>query len=117
MGENTFDGWANYASWHFSVIWHNDYDLHHALIDYSRQLLRSVPGMTDQTLGRNIKDRVYSWANGGGYGYDNAPRFVDVLRHLQPDTPYAEVNEDEVGADMRETLALQGYDPTTGLVP
>lgn len=59
----------NHETTEFNLVWQNDQDVYHAVLDYARRLLTQVPGMTDQTLGRNVKDRVFSWAYGGGWGW------------------------------------------------
>jgi hypothetical protein len=58
----------------FNMIWQNDQDVYFTTLAYAQALLRQVPGMTEQTLGRNVKDRVFSWAYGGGWGYSSGWR-------------------------------------------
>lgn len=107
----TCNGYTNHPTWHFVAIMQNDQTLYNAVVRYGYDLLARVPGMTDQTLGRNVKDRVHSWANGGGWGYPHghATLRFDTLRHLDL-TVANEVDETEVGEAVRVAIALETYD-------
>lgn len=72
--------------------------------------------MTDQTLGRNVKDRVFSWAYGGGWGYatgwgGSTTSLVDRTRmpfgYFLPREEYGQVSEELVGENVRECLGLE----------
>lgn len=104
----TYDGAANRATWDFNLHWQNDYDLYHAVLTHARGLLLLVPTMTDEALGRNVKDRVHAWAVGGGcYGfYYGDTRFMRVLSTLDVGN-YGEVDDREVGEHVREALAIE----------
>lgn len=115
----------------FNMIWQNDADVYRAVCDLARDLLRRVPGMTDQTLGRNIKDRVFAWAYGGGWGYSDgwngsaeswrdADRFPDWTEGGPPPgyraspfsyfldrAAYGFVSEERVGEEARDALDLE----------
>lgn len=121
-----------HATTEFGLIWQNDQDVYNATLDYARGLLARTPGMTDQTLGRNVKDRLFSWAYGGGYGFSSGwgGATAPLLDHLRyPDWPdltgppvgyraspfsyflpthaYGEVSEEAIAEDVREALGLE----------
>jgi hypothetical protein len=124
----------------FNMIWQNDQDVYLAVLAEVRAMLGGVPGMTLQTIGRNVKDRVFAWAYGGGWGYSEGwggatSPLLDCLRY--PDweegpapagyrvspfsyflsrEEYGYVSEERVGEEALEALDLEGYDPTTGTV-
>jgi hypothetical protein len=124
----------------FCMIWQNDQDVYNAVIAYVRELLHGVPNMTEQTIGRNVKDRVFSWAYGGGWGYSegwggaaaslrDVEKYPDWIEGPPPpgyrNTPfsyfldphrYSYVNEEQVGEEARDALGLEGYDRDTGNV-
>lgn len=105
----------NHATREFNMHWLNDQDLYDDVILFARHLLRQVGGkMTPQTLGRNIKDRVYAWKEGGGWGYDNPPKHVRALEYLR--VPHAEVQEELVAEEVYGILGIEGYSPETGEV-
>lgn len=56
-----FGGYANAESYAFEQITANDPDLYHDLLNVAVAMLDRVPSMTDQTLGRNVKDHVLGW--------------------------------------------------------
>jgi hypothetical protein len=94
--------------------------------------------MTDQTIGRNVKDRVFSWAYGGGWGYSfgwghatsslrDQDRYPDWIEGPPPTgyrtTPfsyflnrdrYGFVSEEEVGEQARDALGLESGDDDEG---
>jgi hypothetical protein len=124
----------------FNMIWQNDQAVYDTVLAYARELLCRVPGMTDQTLGRNVKDRVFAWAYGGGWGYsegwggatsslrdkDRYPGWesgpapadyrVNSFSYFLDQDTYGQVSEERVAEDVREALGLEGYDDRTGNV-
>lgn len=96
---------VNLATFQFNVIWQNDQALYNAVLAYAKDMT----DLTDQTLGRNVKDRVYAWANDGGWGYGPGRKF-DILKHLDL-TGYPQVSETEVGEAVRESLTTEGELP------
>lgn len=96
-------GYANQATFDLVVAYNNHEELYRATVAYAGDLLERVPGMTPQTMGRNVKDQLFAWAFGGGWGRDNAPRFTRELGHLTRDD-YALINEEDIGDDLLETL-------------
>jgi hypothetical protein len=119
------------ATTEFNMLWQNDQDVYRAVVEYVRDMLRRVPNMTDQTIGRNVKDRVYSWAFGGGWGYsegwggatsslrddDRYPDWVEgppppgyrtsPFAYFLPTYAYGHVDEEAVGEEAREALGLE----------
>lgn len=136
----TGDNIVGWTTDEFCLVWQNDQDVYNEVVAYVRDLLRQVPGMTDQTIGRNVKDRVFSWAYGGGWGYSSgwggavtslrdSDRFPDWQEGPPPpgyrSTPfsyfldrstYGDISEERVGEEAREALGEEGYDPRTGHV-
>lgn len=104
----------NDATREFNMHWQNDYDLYKEVVSLAREMLRRVPGMTQQTIGRNVKDRVFAWQQGGGWGYDDGRKHVRALEYLR--VAHADVQEDLVGEEVLDALGLEGYDPVTGNV-
>lgn len=100
------NGYKNAETFNFISTVDNDFDLYEAVKAYTVDLLDRHPWMTDQTLGRNIKDRVFAWANGGGWGYDCPPRFQNVLQYLDL-ADYGRVNEEEVAESVRDALDVE----------
>lgn len=122
---------SSHATDEFNLVWQNDQDVYLAVLQEAEDLLRRVPGMTDQTIGRNVKDRVFSWAYGGGWGYSSGwngatsslrddDRYPDWTEGGPPPgyrsgpfsyfldrDLYSSVSEEEVGEAVREALALE----------
>jgi hypothetical protein len=123
----------NHATTEFNMVWQNDQDVYVAVLDYAKALLHRTPGMTDQTLGRNVKDRVFAWAYGGGWGWrsgwaDSTTSLRDEDRY--PDWPdltgppegyrpnpfsyfltrdkYGEVSEEAVAEEVRDAFGIEG---------
>jgi hypothetical protein len=94
------------ASRTFGMHWANDYALYHAVLSYARDLLRVQPGMTDQTLGRNVRDQVarwclYSWE--GPIGVSPA-----VLKMMASEVgDFNAVSELDVAEDVRYGLGVE----------
>jgi hypothetical protein len=121
----------NHSTDEFNLVWQNDQDVYLEVLALARELLARVPGMTDQTLGRNIKDRVFSWAYGGGWGYsdgwghatsslrdgDRFPSWVEgpppagyrttPFSYFLDREQYGEVSEEAIAEDVREALELE----------
>lgn len=124
----------------FNLIWQNDQDVYRAVIDYVRNMRPRMFVMTDQTLGRNVKDRVFAWAYGGGWGFsdgwggsvtslrddDRYPDWteggpppgyrVNPFSYFLGKDSYGFVSEEGVAEQVREALRCEGYDPQTGEV-
>lgn len=124
----------------FNMIWQNDQDLYDAVLDMVRDLLRRVPGMTDQTIGVNVKGRVFAWAYGGGWGYSegwggattslrDGDRYPDWTEGGPPPgyranpfsyfldrEAYGFINEEVVGEQAKDALDLED-DPGSGYAP
>jgi hypothetical protein len=125
---------ARHATDEFCLIWQNDQAVYNEVVAYTRDLLRGLPSMTNQTLGRNVKDRVFAWAYGGGWGYSEGwghatsslrdeDRYPDWTEGGPPPgyrpTPfsyflgkdmYGYVSETRVGEEAREALGLESGD-------
>lgn len=99
----------------FNMIWQNDQDLYKAVLAYARELLRGVPGMTPQTIGRNVKDRMFAWAFGGGWGWPTGwPGSWRTFEYFLGRDQYRWVSETVVGEEVLDALNLEGYDPRDG---
>jgi len=120
-----------HATTEFGLIWQNDQSVYTEVVEYVRDLLERNPHASDQTIGRNVKDRVFSWAYGGGYGYsdgwggataslrddDRYPDWTEgpppagyranPFSYFLPTHAYGAVDEDAVGEDAREALGLE----------
>lgn len=99
----------NHETRNFNMVWENDYDVYHLVLAHSRDLLKQVPSMTDQTLGRNVKDYVFALRNGGGWGWPEgfgSAHARHVLQWIGADT-YGEVSEEEVAEQVRELLGIE----------
>ena len=108
----TYNGYANEDSFLFDVVWSNDAHLYSAIRAYGETLLRSVPGMTDQTLGLNVLHAIKAAVHIGGWGYSTTPKTM-VLVPAKSLSDLAtvklkNVNETEFGAAIRDAL---GRDP------
>lgn len=122
----------NHATREFNMVWTNDQEVYHAVLAYARELLRGVPGMTDQTLGRNVKDRVFAWAYGGGWGWssgwggstssqrdeDRFPGWADMqeapagyrptpFSYFLTREQYGEVSEEAIAEEVRDCLGIE----------
>lgn len=122
---------TNHATTEFNLIWQNDQAVYHEVVAMVRDMLRRSPTMSDQTIGRNVKDRVFSWAYGGGWGFDTGwghatsslrddDRYPDWVEgpppaedranpfsYFLPTHAYGDVNEEAVGEDAREALGIE----------
>lgn len=120
-----------HATTEFNLIWQNDQVVYNEVLDYVRDLLRGVPNMTDQTIGLNVKARVFSWAFGGGWGFasgwghsltslrdeDRYPDWTEggpppgyranPFSYFLDKDRYGLVNEEVVGEEAREALGLE----------
>jgi hypothetical protein len=121
----------SHATDEFCAIWQNDQDVYNAVLEEVREMLRRVPGMTDQTIGVNIKARVFSWAYGGGWGYSSGwggatyslrdrerysywtegsppPNYrVTPFSYFLDRDLFGHVSEERVGEEAREALGLE----------
>jgi hypothetical protein len=90
------------------MIWCNDQDLYLATLAYARELLRRMPQMSDQTLGRNVKDRVFAWAFGGGWGHDGLwVGRADTFDYFVRREDYGDVSELAVAEEVRDCLGIE----------
>ena len=97
-------GYANDETYALCATIDNDEALYIACREYVRELLTSVPTMTEQTIGVNLKNRLQAWAFGGGWGWPDAPRqFNDVLRYFSP-SQMAAVNEEDLAETVLSSL-------------
>lgn len=105
------------AEHYFSMHWTNDYELYHAVLDHARELLRRVPSMTDQTLGRNLRDAVQRWcvderADALGWQARDYAVSPAVLRMMREEVERAggfnEVGEESIAEEVRELLGEEG---------
>lgn len=96
---------TNHETTEFNMIWQNDYHLYQAVLGFARDLLAQVPGMTDQALGRNVKDRVFAWAFGGGWGHAEGwdSRAFDYFLTRED---YGSVSEESVAEEVRDALGM-----------
>lgn len=132
MSEDEYDD--VHATNEFNLVWQNDQAVYHEVVDMVREMLRKNPGITDQTIGRNVKDRVFAWAYGGGYGYsdgwghatsslrddDRYPNWVEgppppgyrntPFSYFLPTHAYGHVDEEAVGEEARDALGLEDGD-------
>lgn len=91
------------------MVWENDYDVYHLVLNKARECLKQVPTMTDQTLGRNIKDYVFALRCAGGWGYPEgmgSPRVRSVLQWIKVED-YGSVSEEVVAEQVRELLGIE----------
>jgi len=105
------------ATWAFDLHWSNDEPLYRAVLDYSRELLRRVPTMTQQTLGRNVRDTVQRWCADESAmrttGWQATPYVVDrrVLRMMREEVErsggFADVDENSVGESVLDSLNIE----------
>ena len=119
MTDETYGGYANQESYDFEVWTANNRELYDAILAYARECLRRVPGMTDQTLGANIKLNVREWVDMArkgepirnlGWG-DNLPVNVPakLLLEMADDIgDMSKVNEYDVGESWRESAEGEG---------
>lgn len=89
--------------------------LYFAMASAAAEFLRRVPGMTDQTLGRNMVDLVAGWAhdveaghrprNVGWNDCQPAPLNRQMIREVAGAVGnFRDVREESVGASWRETV-------------
>lgn len=104
-----YNGYRNQATFEFCSTVDNHEALYYAVRDYARDLLRGLPTMSDQALGRNVRDRVLSWAFGGGWGFDNPPMFRQALGHWDRDEmASAPLSEEDIAECIRSMLEADG---------
>lgn len=103
-------GYANDDSYYFDVVWANDQELYEAIKSHARAMRPVWEVMTDQTLGRNMKDAIRAMVNDGGWGWRSCPdEFVAVRTEavrLLKDINLNNINEEEFGANIRDALGL-----------
>lgn len=78
------------------------------MLAYARELLDRLPTMTDQTLGRNVKDRVFAWAFGGGWGHSGLwVGRASTFDHFLSREDYGRVSEESIAESVRDALGLE----------
>ena len=103
------------ATWAFNLHWQNDEPLYRAVIMFGRVCLGRVPNMTDQTLGRNVRDAVRRWCvdrQVTGLGWDAdlgyPPVSRSVLAMLAEEVgEFNLVSEETVGEEVREAMVIE----------
>lgn len=104
----SYNGYANEDSYYFDVVWANSQPLYEAIKSHARAMRPVHEVMTDQTLGRNVKDAIRAMVNDGGYGWRSCPdEFVGVRKdaiYLLRDINLDNINEEEFGANIRAAL-------------
>lgn len=91
----------------------NDQDLYHCVLAYAAWCLKRIPSMSNQTLGRNVRDNLQRWAAEGrvtrlGWGPDHYPQVrPEVLATMANEVTWVYVVEDQLGMDVRESLGLE----------
>lgn len=105
------------ASDTFDMHWVNDQEFYLAVLDHARELLRRVPTMTDQTLGRNVRDAVQRWCMEGkasplGWqvrAYPVSPAVLTMMRsEVEQAGGFNAVSEESVAESVRELLGIEG---------
>jgi hypothetical protein len=92
----------------------NDQDLYHCVLAYAAWCLNRIPSMSNQTLGRNVRDNLERWASEGkvtrlGWGPDHYPKVsFTVLRGMGSEVDWRLIKDPELGADVRESLGVEG---------
>lgn len=108
----TYNGYANEDSYYFDMVWSNDRGIYDAIRKEGKHLLSVVPGMTDQTLGLNIKTMILATMNKGGWGYPGVPDefkgvdFSNLTGSMTLDQ-MRNVNETEFGEKVRTALETE----------
>jgi len=111
-----FEDYANYATFRVCVDGWNNEPIYNAILKLTEECLSKVPNMTDQTLGRNIKDAMRRWAQDAVTGTDDRERYPSLVR-VEPSpsstfllrdwhrtVPLTDINEDDLGAQARQTF-------------
>ena len=79
------------------------------MLSYASELLAQLPTMTDQTLGRNIKDRVFAWAFGGGWGWSSGwPGPGQPFQYFLSREDYGRISEESIAESVRDALGEEG---------
>ena len=104
----TYNGYANEDSYLFDVVWANSQSLYEAFKSHARAMRPVWQVMTDQTLGRNMKDAVSAMLADGGWGWRSCPDELVAVRseaiRLFEGIDIRAVDEEEFGAAIREAL-------------
>lgn len=111
-------GYANQTTFELIATVENNQELYEAMKAYTRTCLERVPGMTDQTLGMNLRLRLYAWAAGftveTGWGFDDVAlphhRFEKALEYYDR-TKHGLVNEMELVQMAKTALELDEETP------
>lgn len=104
----TYNGYVNEDSFHFDVVWANSQPLYEAIKSHARAMRPVYDVMTDQTLGRNMKDAIRAMVSDGGWGWRSCPdEFVAVRAEsirLLDGINLDNIGEAEFGAAIRTAL-------------
>lgn len=104
----SYNGYANEDSYYFDVVWANSQPLYEAIKAHARAMRPVHEVMTNQTLGRNMKDAIRAMVADGGYGWRSCPdEFVSVRSEsirLLEGIDLDRINEEEFGANIRDAL-------------
>lgn len=116
---DTIDRWAatrvkrktgSHATEEFSLVWQNDYELYHAIVEHARRYLRNENGAAPSDIGESVIAYLHSqlmW-----HTEDSAPPSLRALVTVELD----DVDASEVGADVLDAVENEGYDRRTGYV-
>lgn len=103
-------GYANDDSYYFDMVWANSQPLYEAIKSHARAMRPVHDVMTNQTLGRNMKDAIRAMVNDGGWGWRSCPdEFVAVRTEsirLLAGINLDRIDEEEFGTKVREALEL-----------
>lgn len=107
-------GYANDDSYAFDVVWANDHELYEAIKSHARAMRPVWEVMSNQTLGRNLKDAIRAMVNDGGWGWRSCPdEFVAVRSKailLLDGIDLNRISEDEFGANIRAALGDEDFE-------
>jgi len=106
-----YNGYANEDSYLWDVEWSNRAPLYEAIKSHARAMRPVYDVMTNQTLGRNVKDAIRAAVSDGGYGWRSCPdELVDVrstLIAVSKTVNFDRIEETEFGANIRVALETE----------
>lgn len=106
-----YNGYANEDSYYFDMVWANSQGLYEAIKSHAKAMRPVHEVMTNQTLGRNVKDAIRATVSDGGWGWRSCPDDFVAVRaesiRLLAGIDLDRINEEEFGANIRAALETE----------
>jgi len=110
MTDETYNGYKNRETWAFNLEWQNDEGIYHTLLDSAESWLMDNPEADDYSLGEYFISWLEEIARESIESQHESVRefWLNLLTDIGS---FWRVDEEEVGAAIRESLYVEGRTP------